>query len=129
MTEALRKQIRQRAHFACEFCGVSETDTGGELTIDHFQPKACGGLDTPENLLYCCARCNLYKMDYWPISPEHLLLWNPRLEPFADHFLDLDDGLLHPLTPIGAFTIKRLRLNRPPLVTHHLRRYPGFPKK
>jgi len=122
MTEALREQIRQRAHFACEFCGVSETDTGGELTIDHFQPKAYGGSDSLENLLYCCARCNQYKMDYWPTSPEHLPLWNPRFEPFANHFLELDDGVLHPLTTIGAFTIKRLRLNRPPLVAYRLRR-------
>jgi hypothetical protein len=122
MTEALREQIRQHAHFAGEFCGVSETDSGGELTIDHFQPKACGGSDSLENLLYCCARCNQYKMDFWPTSPEHLPLWNPRVEPFASHFLELDDGALHPLTPIGAFTMKRLRLNRPPLVAYRLRR-------
>jgi hypothetical protein len=36
ITEAVRLQVRQRANFVCEFCGVTETDTGGELTIDHF---------------------------------------------------------------------------------------------
>ena len=31
----LRDRVRDRARFACEFCEVTETDTGGELTIDH----------------------------------------------------------------------------------------------
>jgi len=45
--KALRAQIRQRAAFACEYCGVIETDTGGLLTIDHFQPSSKGGNDKP----------------------------------------------------------------------------------
>ena len=119
----LREQVRQYANFACEFCGVTETDTGGQLTIDHYQPQAKGGEDHFENLLYCCARCNQYKMDYWPEQPEDVFLWNPREEPFLQHFLELDDGMLYPLTPIGTFTLKRLRLNRPPLVAYRLRKH------
>jgi hypothetical protein len=122
ITADLREMVRQYANFACEFCGVTETDTGGQLTMDHYQPKAKGGKDTFENLLYCCARCNQYKMAYWPEHPGELALWNPRKEPFVQHFLDLDDGTLYPLTPVGAFTLKRLRLNRPPLVAHRLRK-------
>jgi hypothetical protein len=37
ITVDIREQVRQRANFACEFCGVSEINTGGQLTIDHFQ--------------------------------------------------------------------------------------------
>jgi hypothetical protein len=121
VTAAIRKQVRQRANFACEFCGVTETDTGSELTVDHFQPKAKGGDDSLENLLYCCARCNQYKLDYWPMHPDDPSLWNPRREPASQHFLELDDGTLYPLTATGAFTLKRLRLNRPPLVAYRLR--------
>jgi hypothetical protein len=44
ITSEIRDQVRQRAHFACEFCGVTETDAGGELTVDHFQPTAKGGM-------------------------------------------------------------------------------------
>ena len=33
-----REAVRRRATFACEYCGVSETDTAGALTIDHNQP-------------------------------------------------------------------------------------------
>ena len=65
LSEAIREQVRQRAAFACEFCGVTEADTGGQLTIDHFQPATQGGTDTLDNLLYCCACCNQYKADYW----------------------------------------------------------------
>jgi len=30
----LHEAVRQRAHFACEYCGVSETDSAGPLTVD-----------------------------------------------------------------------------------------------
>ena len=117
----LRHLVRQRAQFSCESCGVTETDTGGELTVDHFQPQAKGGSDELENLLYCSVRCNQYKVDYWPNQPSDPQLWNPRTETAATHFLRLEDGLLYPLTPTGTFTIGRLRLNRPPLVAYRLR--------
>ncbi len=122
VTGETKELVRQRANSSCEFCGVTEIDAGGALTIDHYQPKAKGGADTPDNLLYCCARCNQYKADYWPAHPEDPLLWHPRLEPAAIHFFDLDDGMLQPLTATGAFTLIRLRLNRPPLVAYRLRK-------
>ena len=34
----------------------------------------------------------------------------------------ISDGTLHPLTPTDVFTLKRLRLNRPPLVAYRLRK-------
>jgi hypothetical protein len=51
MTEALRQEIRVRDDYRCQYCGVSETDTGSELTIDHIRPKHKGGDDSPENLV------------------------------------------------------------------------------
>ncbi len=118
----IREQVRQRAKFACEFCGVTESDVGGELTLDHFRPTTKSGDDGLENLLYCCHRCNQYKLDYWPTRLGEPSLWNPRREPATQHFLELDDGILHPLTVVGAFTLKRLRLNRPPVVAYRLRK-------
>lgn len=119
---AIRNEVRQRAEFKCEFCSISETDSGGELSIDHFRPKSKGGNDNLNNLIYCCIRCNQYKLDYWPIVPDDSKLWNPRIESFGEHFLKLDDGTLYPLTSAGAFTLNRLRLNRPPLVSNRLRK-------
>ena len=119
----LRQYVRQRANFACEYCGVSEIDSGGELTIDHYCPQRHAGADTEDNLLYACQRCNLYKSDYWPSDERSPMLWNPRRESRETNMLALADGTLYPLTPIGDFTIRRLRLNRPPLVTFRLRQF------
>ncbi|MCE7989262.1 MAG: HNH endonuclease [Caldilinea sp. CFX5] len=118
-----RLVVRQRANFVCEFCGVTEIDTGSELTIDHFRPRTKGGTDDLGNLLYCCVRCNQHKADYWPSHPNDLMLWNPRQEPAANHFLLLADGTLYPITPVGVFTVNRLYLNRPPLVAYRRRNY------
>jgi hypothetical protein len=118
----VREQMRRRANFACEFCGVSETDAGGPLTVDHFQPRSQGGADSLDNLVYCCAPCNQYKLDYWPAGPDEPRLWNPRCEPAGQHFLELEDGTLRALTTTGDFTLQRLRLNRPPLVAHRLQK-------
>ena len=118
----VRDQVRQRASFCCEYCGIREIDTGGLLTIDHFRPTSKGGTDNLDNLIYSCVRCNQYKLDYWPVDTDGPMLWNPRQEPSDRHFRELDDGTLYPLTPTGVLTLERLRLNRPPLVAHRLRR-------
>jgi hypothetical protein len=36
LAASIREQVRQHARCACEFCGITEIDTGGMLTIDHF---------------------------------------------------------------------------------------------
>ena len=121
ITEAVRQLVRQRANYACEWCGVSETDTGGELTVDHYQPQSKQGSDDPDSLLYSCNRCNQYKADYWPAQANDPVLWNPRQEPRPHHLLPLANGTLYPITSVGTFTLRRLRLNRPPLVAYRLR--------
>ncbi|WP_169314577.1 HNH endonuclease [Thiothrix nivea] len=80
ITAETRLLVRERAGFACEFCGVTETDTAAELTVDHYQPQAKGGSDDPDNLIYSCTKCNAFKSDYWPDSDVQPVLWNPRIE-------------------------------------------------
>jgi hypothetical protein len=46
LAASIREQVRQRAQCACEFCGITEIDTGGMLTIDHFQPRTKAGSDS-----------------------------------------------------------------------------------
>jgi hypothetical protein len=117
-----RAYVRQRANFACEYCGITETDVGGELTVDHIHPQAKGGANDLDNLVYYCVRCNQYKGDYWPEASTAPSLWNPRMDEAARHVVRLDDGTLHGRTDTGRFTIQRLRLNRPPLVAARKRR-------
>jgi hypothetical protein len=114
--------VRIRAGYACEYCGVTETDCGGLLTVDHHRPQSLGGADSRVNLVYCCWRCNLHKAAYWPTSPNEPSLWNPRDEPRDRLLLLLADGRLFALSPTGEFTLARLRLNRPALVAHRARR-------
>jgi hypothetical protein len=114
--------VRARADRACEYCGVTETDCGGPLTIDHHCPQSHGGADVVDNLVYCCWRCNLHKAAYWPSGPTDPVLWNPRDDPRERHLLLLADGRLFPRTPTGEFTLVRLRLNRAALVAHRARR-------
>lgn len=114
VSASLRQKIRERADFACEYCGVSEAETGGELTVDHFRPQSADGSDEEENLVHCCFRCNLYKGDYWA---EDKQLFNPRQDKRDEHFWLSESGKLFALTETGELTIKLLRLNRQPLIT------------
>ena len=111
---AVRQKIRQRAEFLCEYCGVSETEIGGELTVDHFKPISKNGGDEEKNLAYCCFRCNVYKGDYWTGNSK---LFNPREDEKDEHFWLSETVKLFALTETGEFTIKLLRLNRQPLIT------------
>ncbi len=85
VTAKEREKVRQRAQFACEYCGVTESDTGNQLTIDHFQPTSKSGSDQLDNLIYCCIGCNQHKGAYWPTSPDEPSLWNPRRESRSHH--------------------------------------------
>ena len=110
-----RQAVRQRFGFRCGYCGVHEHQVGAELTVDHFQPRSCGGTDEPANLIYCCPACNSHKGDYWQPGTAQRIL-HPLRDNMAQHVEALDDGTLHGLTTTGTFHITRLRLNRPALV-------------
>jgi len=115
----LRTHIRELFDFRCGYCGVSETDAGSQLTLDHFQPRSRGGGDELDNLVYCCHACNENKSDYWrPDAMERIL--HPRRDNLNDHFQEQADGTLRALSDTGAFHIQRLRLNRTELIAHRL---------
>jgi hypothetical protein len=118
ISDTTRQEVRARAGFACEYCGITERDAGSELTIDHFKPKSASGADDAENLVYACFRCNLHKSDYWTESETAPQIFNPRLQSAAAHFLLAPDGVIYAISEIGDLTIARLKLNRPPLVVH-----------
>ncbi len=126
MSHPLFEAVRQRFRRSCGYCGVTETTVGGELTLDHYRPRAAGGSDELDNLVYACIRCNQYKSDYWPDDVD-LAQGRRLLQPgIDDAFLHISEdestGRLHGLTPTGAFHITVLRLNRPQLVAHRLAR-------
>ena len=119
--EFLRQSVRVRDDYRCAYCGVSETDTGSELTLDHIQPQRCGGDDAPGNLAYCCHPCNEFKGNYWRSEPDARLL-NPRFDNMTEHFREQEDGMLVATTERGANHLRVLHLNRPELIAHRVRK-------
>jgi len=116
-----------RERYACGYCGVSEADVGGELTVDHFHPVSGGGDHSDENLVYACVRCNQYKGALLPeasaLVQERRLL-HPLRDDLAAHIWeDESTGRLEGRTATGRFHIAALRLNRPALIVHRQRRY------
>jgi hypothetical protein len=124
MAHPLHEQVRRAFSFRCAYCGVEETAAGAEFTVDHYQPRSAGGSDDPENLVYACHRCNLYKGFYWPTPEEFVAgqyVLHPQRDDISQHICENEiTGKLEPLTATGAFHINLLDLNRPPLVAHRL---------
>ncbi|HLJ56804.1 MAG TPA: HNH endonuclease signature motif containing protein [Chthonomonadaceae bacterium] len=122
MAHESHDRVRELYGGRCGYCGISETDAGGQLTVDHFRPRSAGGTDDLQNLVYACFRCNLFKSDYWPNNtdpgPDQFRVLNPARDKVDSHIqLDENTGLLVPLTERGRFHIQLLQLNRPELIT------------
>ena len=56
---ALRFQVLERDGFTCGYCGRAAPEV--ILHVDHVIAVMDGGSDAPENLITCCAACNLGK--------------------------------------------------------------------
>ena len=69
MAHAEHEQVRQRFSQRCGYCGVSEVDAGGPLTVDHYHPLAAGS-ENIESLVYACFKCNQFKGDFSPITED-----------------------------------------------------------
>lgn len=76
-----RRNILLRDQFTCQYCGARI-----ELTIDHIIPKSRGGMDTFENLVACCSRCNRTKGDKTPEEAGMKLLSTPNNPSFLALF-------------------------------------------
>jgi len=124
VSQALRETIRASYNFRCGYCGVTETESGGQLEIDHFHPRSHGGKDTLDNLVYACVTCNRFKGNYWPVSEASpaLALLHPQWDDLSAHIELIPNGRLIGLTKRGWFHIQRLRLNRTPLIELRLQR-------
>lgn len=119
MRRALRQSCRVRFDFRCGYYGVSESNIGAEMTVDHFQPRVHGGEEGADNLVYSCHTCNEFKCDYWKIEPDFHLL-HPLLDNRALHYRRQDDGKRYAMTERVANHMNVLHLNRPELVAFRL---------
>ena len=74
-----RQNIFKRDNYICQYCGKKSKS----LTIDHVIPKNKGGVDSWENLVSACVKCNLSKADNYLKDINMPLLNKPK----KPHFL------------------------------------------
>ena len=116
VSKEIRRQVRERAKYLCEYCHSSEDASAARFEIDHIQPRSRGGTDAFENLVLACQRCNSYRYNFTegtdPKSQVSTQLFNPRSHQWNEHFVWGKGGLLiRGKTPIGRATCDRLDLN------------------
>jgi 5-methylcytosine-specific restriction endonuclease McrA len=59
----LRKLVRERAKYCCEYCKTPEQFNGAISEVDHVTPHSLGGETSLENLAAACRNCNSHKSD------------------------------------------------------------------
>lgn len=91
ISKEIRRRVRERAKYLCEYCHSSEEASAARFEIDHIQPRSCGGTDTFENLASACQRSNSYRYNFTkgtdPESQVSTQLFNPRLHQWNNHFV------------------------------------------
>lgn len=113
----VQREVRQRARHLCEYCHTAEQWQYVPFTVDHVVPLNCDGSNTSDNLALACFHCNRRKSDREivldPTSSQPVLLFNPRIQAWDEHFVWSDDGLrIVGLTSQGRATVKALEFNR-----------------
>lgn len=124
MSHTKSEIVRRLYRYTCGYCGITETDVGSEMTVDHFMPRIMGGGDDLDNLVYACWKCNQLKHDFWP-SPEDISyqrrILHPLLDDISIHLRSNEqNGLIEAMTETGRFHSATIRLNRPQLVKYRL---------
>ncbi|MFB2919687.1 HNH endonuclease [Aerosakkonema funiforme] len=114
ITKELKQLVTQRADCLCEYCSISEEDSGG-CQFDHIISIKHGGETTAENLAYSCLYCNLNKgTDLGSIiwrTGELVRFFNPRRDRWSEHFR-LEGATIQPLTEIGEVTERIFQFNQ-----------------
>jgi len=81
ISRAVRQYVAERANGYCEYCR-NAAKLVGPFSIDHIQPKSCGGSDHPDNLAFACLICNRNKYNIIEaldsLTNRYVALFNPR---------------------------------------------------
>ena len=72
-----RRNVLHRDNYTCQYCGERRHD----LTIDHIMPRSRGGIDSWENVVAACLKCNVKKGDRTPREAAMHLMTTPRRPP------------------------------------------------
>jgi hypothetical protein len=116
MTPALRKLVRERAAFRCEYCHLPEAAMGHlRFQIEHLRARQHGGSDDESNLGLACPDCNQFKgpnqTAYDPETDVLVRLFHPRTDIWAEHF-SFQGAEIFGLTSTGRATVALLQMNK-----------------
>ncbi len=93
--ELTRRNILKRDGYRCQYCGMAKSP----LTVDHVVPKTRGGIDSWENLVCACVRCNNKKGNRTPEMAHMPLRRLPRRPThlfFIQHLIGVSDECWKP---------------------------------
>ncbi|MFN5513613.1 MAG: HNH endonuclease [Cyanobacteriota bacterium] len=79
-----RRNLLERDRHTCQYCDYK----GEQLTLDHIIPRSRGGLDTWENLVTACVRCNVKKGNRTP-KEANMLLSHPPRRPYSSLLFEI----------------------------------------
>ncbi len=117
ISEQLRRLVRERADYRCEYCLLHEEDAAYGFHVDHVIAEKHQGPTEDHNLSYSCPACNRAKgSDISTLVNSKLVrLFNPRIDLWADHFV-LDGAVIKARSLIGSGTLRLLGFNDEPRV-------------
>jgi hypothetical protein len=115
MEPTVRNLVRDRAGDQCEYCRLRQADEPFlRFHVEHVIPRQHGGGDDASNLALACGHCNLHKgPNLAGIDPETdaiIALFNPRREPWDDHF-QVRGMYIAGRTATGRATVRVLDMN------------------
>ena len=116
ISQPLRRAVRERAGYRCEYCGIQEDDTEFGCEVDHIISEKHSGTTELDNLALSCFFCNRNKgSDLGSIlsSDEPVLVrfFNPRTDVWSNHFAMDNLQRILPKTDIGRVTIRIFGFN------------------
>ncbi len=115
-TDHEKAEVRERANFRCEYCRAPEEIAGYAFHIEHIQPRARGGDDTPANYALACMPCNRAKSDHLTgidlKTGQDERLFHPRKDRWTEHFRVSGKTQIKGKTAVGRATENRLQLNQ-----------------
>jgi len=110
----LRRQVQQRAKFACEYCLIHEEDTFYGCQVDHIISEKHAGLTELSNLALACTLCNQAKGSDIGSLEQHtdklIRFYNPRIDQWSNHFR-VEQAAISPRSAIGEVTARIFRFN------------------
>ena len=117
MDAATRELVSVRAAGRCEYCHLPQDVDLLPFQIDHIVSIKHGGTTNADNLAFSCIICNRNKGSdlgtFLDNTNELIRFFHPRKDEWSEHFSFGKDGVISPLTTIGAATLKILQFNHP----------------